>query len=365
MQIELRGYDLTDLRKSGEQVAGALKKSARFTDITTSIREGNPELKIAFHHGKLARLGLSAADVSALVTAKIGGQVATQYSLQDRKIDVLVRSQDSQRNNAADVRGIIINPGGSQPIPLSAVADVYMSVGPSEITRIGQQRVAIITTNIATGNLDEAVAEASRLLSNIDLPIAIRANISGQSEDMQHSFRSLQLALALAVFMVYLVMASQFESLLHPLLILFAVPLAGAGSVYGLWITNTPLNVVVFIGLIMLCGIVVNNAIVLVDRINQMRRQGMEKTDAIFDACQSRLRPITMTTLTTILGLTPMAMGVGEGAEIRTPMAITVIFGLLFASLLTLVLLPVLYSLLDTKVITTAVNDAAWEAPHE
>ncbi|NDV90080.1 MMPL family transporter [Alteromonas sp. 345S023] len=365
LQIELRGYDLTDLRRSGEQVAGALKKSARFTDITTSIREGNPELKIAFHHGKLARLGLSAADVSALVTAKIGGQVATQYSLQDRKIDVLVRSQDSQRNNAADVRGIIINPGGSQPIPLSAVADVYMSVGPSEITRIGQQRVAIITTNIATGNLDEAVAEASRLLSNIDLPITIRANISGQSEDMQHSFRSLQLALALAVFMVYLVMASQFESLLHPLLILFAVPLAGAGSIYGLWITNTPLNVVVFIGLIMLCGIVVNNAIVLVDRINQMRRQGMEKTDAIFDACQSRLRPITMTTLTTILGLAPMAMGVGEGAEIRTPMAITVIFGLLFASLLTLVLLPVLYSLLDTKVMTTAVNDAAWEAPHE
>ena len=149
--------------------------------------------------------------------------------------------------------------------------------------------------------------------------------------------------------MVYLVMASQFESLLHPLLILFAVPLAGAGSVYGLWLTNTPLSVVVFIGLIMLCGIVVNNAIVLVDRINQLRRDGMEKHAAIVDAAQTRLRPIVMTTLTTVLGLLPMAFGFGEGAEIRTPMAVTVIFGLLFASLLTLILLPVLYSLFDNK----------------
>ena len=176
--------------------------------------------------------------------------------------------------------------------------------------------------------------------------------MTGQSEDMQDSFRSLQFALALAIFMVYLVMASQFESLLHPLLILFAVPLAGAGSVYGLWLTNTPLNVVVFIGLIMLCGIVVNNAIVLVDRINQLRANGMEKNAAIIDAGKTRLRPIVMTTLTTILGLMPMAFGLGEGAEIRTPMAITVIFGLLFSSLLTLILLPVLYSLFDKKAST-------------
>jgi multidrug efflux pump subunit AcrB len=130
---------------------------------------------------------------------------------------------------------------------------------------------------------------------------------------------------------------------------LFAVPLAGAGSVYGLWLTNTPLNVVVFIGLIMLCGIVVNNAIVLVDRINQLRRQGVDKDTAILDAAKTRLRPIVMTTLTTVLGLLPMAFGFGEGAEIRTPMAITVIYGLLFASLLTLILLPVLYSLFDVK----------------
>jgi multidrug efflux pump subunit AcrB len=227
-----------------------------------------------------------------------------------------------------------------------------MSVGPSEITRIGQQRVALISANLAKGKLDEAVALVNMVLNDTQLPLSMDATVTGQSEDMQDSFRSLQFALALAIFMVYLVMASQFESLLHPLLILFAVPLAGAGSVYGLWLTNTPLNVVVFIGLIMLCGIVVNNAIVLVDRINQLRANGMEKNAAIIDAGKTRLRPIVMTTLTTILGLMPMAFGLGEGAEIRTPMAITVIFGLLFSSLLTLILLPVLYSLFDKKAST-------------
>ena len=359
IQVEVSGYDLNQLQQYGDAIATKLASYPNFADVTTSIRDGNPELKIAFHHAKLARLELDAATVSELIAAKVGGRVATQYSVEDRKVDVLVRTFENQRNNIASVRAIVVNPGSAQPIPLSAVADVYMSVGPSEITRVGQQRVALVSANLAQGKLDKAVAVANKVLNETQLPLSLNASVTGQSEDMQNSFRSLQFALALAVFMVYLVMASQFESLLHPLLILFAVPLAGAGSVYGLWLTGTPLNVVVFIGLIMLCGIVVNNAIVLVDRINQLRRQGMEKQLAIIDAAKTRLRPIVMTTLTTILGLLPMAFGLGEGAEIRTPMAITVIYGLLFASLLTLILLPVLYSLFDTKNIslTADAND--------
>lgn len=325
IQVELRGYDLTQLQTYSKQIASRMEENTRLADVTTSIREGNPELKIEFHHAKLARLNLNAATVSDLIASKVGGKVATQYSLQDRKIDVLVRTLDSQRDNINDIRSIIVNPGAAQPLPLSAVADVYMSVGPSEITRVGQQRVALISANVSKGNLDEAVQLVQGILDNTVLPLTLKAEVTGQSEDMEESFQSLQFALMLAVFMVYLVMASQFESLLHPLLILFAVPLAGAGSVYGLWLTGTPLNVVVFIGLIMLCGIVVNNAIVLVDRINQLRRQGMEKHAAIMDAGKTRLRPIVMTTLTTVLGLLPMAFGVGEGAEVRTPMAITVI----------------------------------------
>jgi len=349
IQIEIAGYDLNQLQQYGDALATKLASFGNFADVTTSIRDGNPELKIAFHHAKLARLDLDASTVSQLIAAKIGGRVATQYSVEDRKVDVLVRTQENQRDNMASVRAIVVNPGSAQPIPLSAVADVYMSVGPSEITRVGQQRVALVSANLAKGNLDEAVVIANQIIDETQLPLSLSASVTGQSEDMQSSFRSLQFALALAVFMVYLVMASQFESLLHPLLILFAVPLAGAGSIYGLWLTNSPLNVVVFIGLIMLCGIVVNNAIVLVDRINQLRRQGLDKDTAILEAAKTRLRPIVMTTLTTVLGLLPMAFGFGEGAEIRTPMAITVIYGLLFASLLTLILLPVLYSLFDVK----------------
>ena len=349
IQIEIAGYDLNQLQQYCDAIATKLASYSNFADVTTSIRDGNPELKIAFHHAKLARLELDASTVSQLIAAKVGGRAATQYSVEDRKVDVLVRTQENQRDDIASVRAIVVNPGSAQPIPLSAVADVYMSVGPSEITRVGQQRVALVSANLAKGKLDEAVAVANKVIAETQLPLSLSAEVTGQSEDMQSSFRSLQFALALAVFMVYLVMASQFESLLHPLLILFAVPLAGAGSVYGLWLTNTPLNVVVFIGLIMLCGIVVNNAIVLVDRINQLRRQGVDKDTAILDAAKTRLRPIVMTTLTTVLGLLPMAFGFGEGAEIRTPMAITVIYGLLFASLLTLILLPVLYSLFDVK----------------
>ncbi|MFD3390990.1 efflux RND transporter permease subunit [Alteromonas macleodii] len=349
IQIEIAGYDLNQLQQYGDAITTKLASFNNFADVTTSIRDGNPELKIAFHHAKLTRLELDASTVSQLIAAKVGGRVATQYSVEDRKVDVLVRTQENQRDDIASVRAIVVNPGSAQPIPLSAVADVFMSVGPSEITRVGQQRVALVSANLAKGKLDEAVAVANKVIDETQLPLSLSATVTGQSEDMQSSFRSLQFALALAVFMVYLVMASQFESLLHPLLILFAVPLAGAGSVYGLWLTNTPLNVVVFIGLIMLCGIVVNNAIVLVDRINQLRRQGVEKDTAILDAAKTRLRPIVMTTLTTVLGLLPMAFGFGEGAEIRTPMAITVIYGLLFASLLTLILLPVLYSLFDVK----------------
>ena len=171
----------------------------------------------------------------------------------------------------------------------------------------------------------------------------------GQGEEMSRSFNSLMIALALAIFMVYLVMASQFESLLHPFIILFSIPLALTGAIVALYITHTEISVVVFLGLIMLAGIVVNNAIVLLDKINQLRLDGVEKVKAIREAAASRLRPILMTTLTTVLGMLPLATGISEGTEIRAPMAITVIGGLLVSTLLTLVVIPVMYQLMDRK----------------
>lgn len=203
--------------------------------------------------------------------------------------------------------------------------------------------------NIVDTDLGLAVLTAQQLLDTMNLPLTVNAHIAGQNEEMESSFRSLQFALILAVFLVYLVMASQFESLLHPLFILFTVPLAGAGSILGLYLVGTELSVIVFIGLIMLAGIVVNNAIVLVDRINQLRQEGYDRYQAVLAAANQRLRPIMMTMLTTVLGLLPLALGLGEGAEVRAPMAISVIAGLLFSTLLTLLFIPCLYLLVDRK----------------
>jgi HAE1 family hydrophobic/amphiphilic exporter-1 len=356
LAVQIVGYDLKKLTKYSQNMKVSMQSDQRFADVKSSLQSGNPELKIKFNHGKLAQLGINAPDVSKLISTKIGGQVATKFSIEDRKVDILVRTIEKQRDSITDIGQMIVNPGANPSIPLAAVADISMSIGPSEITRIGQERVAVISANLSYGDLNEAVLAVQQHIDSLKLPLNMQAKVAGQSEEMENSFQSLQFALALAIFLVYLVMASQFESLLHPLLILFTVPLACAGSIYGLYLSDTNISVVVFIGLIMLAGIVVNNAIVLIDRINQLRGAGLEKTAAIIEAAQSRLRPILMTTLTTSLGLLPMAIGLGDGAEIRTPMAVTVIYGLLFATLLTLFFIPVIYSLFDRKKFDTQSN---------
>jgi len=247
------------------------------------------------------------------------------------------------------LRKLIVNPSAARPVTLEAVADIRISRGPSEVRRVAQERVALITANLGFGDLGAAAAEARTIINRTPMPSGVTAMVSGQNEEMQASFQSMQFALALAVFLVYLVMASQFESLVHPFVILFTIPLALVGAVLALFITGTTVNVVALIGVIMLAGIVVNNAIVLVDLINQLQANGTEKIEAIMEAGRARLRPILMTTLTTALGLLPMAIGFGEGAEVRAPMAITVIGGLLVSTLLTLIVIPVVYSLLDRK----------------
>ncbi|MBP7615476.1 MAG: efflux RND transporter permease subunit, partial [Steroidobacteraceae bacterium] len=194
-----------------------------------------------------------------------------------------------------------------------------------------------------------ATAVAREILASTHLPVGIASSVTGQSEEMQQSFRSLLLAFALAVFLVYLVMASQFESLRHPFIILFTIPMGLIGAVWGLALTGTTVNAVAFIGLILLAGIVVNNAIVLLDAVNQARERGLERHEALVLAGRTRLRPILITSVSTILGLVPMAIGLGEGAEVRRPMAITVIGGMLVATVLTLIVIPVLYTLLDRR----------------
>jgi HAE1 family hydrophobic/amphiphilic exporter-1 len=365
LEIEIQGYDLGSLRLASDEVLRRLRTSRTFADVESSVERGHPEIQIYFDQERAAALGLTVKQLSDQVVGKIRGRVATRFSWRDRKVDVLVRVSEGERQSIAAVRQLIINPESEFPVPLSSVAEIRVAEGPAEIRRGDQERLALVQANLAQGDLGSAILEVESLLAGMKLPYGLTMFIKGQSEEMDASFKSLLFALGLAVILVYLVMASQFESLLHPFVILFSIPLAAVGVALALWITDTRLSVIVFIGLIMLAGIVVNNAIVLLDLINQLRERGMDRIAAIKEGAKLRLRPIMMTTLTTVLGLLPMALGIGQGAEMRTPMAITVIGGLLTSTLLTLLVVPVMYSLLDRRrdVIKTAQTaDTATEA---
>ncbi|MEQ8523380.1 efflux RND transporter permease subunit [Gracilimonas sp.] len=349
IEIEISGFDLDKLKLAGDAVARKLSSNDRFADVKSTMETGSPEIQILFDRDRAAALGLQVHEVADRIVSNVRGDVATRYSWRDRKIDVLVRAREADRASIDEIQRLIVNPDSERPIPLSAIADVQIANGPGEIRRVSQQRVAIVSANLNYGDLGEAAEEVEQALSEVTLPPGILAEIGGQNEEMADSFQSLIFALSLAVFLVYLVMASQFESLLHPFIILFTIPLALVGAILALYITSTTISVVVFIGLILLAGIVVNNAIVLIDLINQMRMKGVEKLEAIKEGGKSRLRPILMTTMTTTLGLLPLAIGFGDGAELRAPMGITVIGGLLFSTLLTLVVIPVMYDILDRK----------------
>jgi HAE1 family hydrophobic/amphiphilic exporter-1 len=349
LEIELRGYDLDALATAGRKLAERMAKSARFADVKSTVAAGYPEIRIRFDQDRAAALGLTTRQIADVVSAKVRGDIATRYNFRDRTIDVRVRARAADRANVDDIRNLIVNPGAADPVRLAAVAEIVASEGPSEIHRVDQERVALVSAGLRHGDLGSAVAEVRELIAAHPLAAGVSAHIGGQGEELDASTRSLLFAFGLAIFLVYLVMASQFESLLHPFVILLSIPLALVGAVFALKLTGTPLSVIVFIGLIMLAGIVVKNAIVLIDRVNQLREEGHTKREALILGAESRLRPIVMTTLATLLGFLPLAIAVGDGAELRAPMAITVIGGLLVSTLLTLVVIPVVYERLDRK----------------
>jgi HAE1 family hydrophobic/amphiphilic exporter-1 len=273
--------------------------------------------------------------------------VATDIQRDDRKIDIRLRAEEQYRDSVQDLRQLTVYQRGKTAIPLAAVATIEEVEGPAEIRRSEGERVAVITANLTDRDLASASEEIVDALEAINMPTGYDWRIGGQRQEMETSFDSMRLAILLAIFMVYLVMASQFESLLHPFVILFSVPFALIGVVATLLATDTTISIVVLIGAILLAGIVVNNAIILVDYTNQLRRRGASKIEALEKAGRVRLRPILMTTATTVLGLLPMAIGLGEGSELRSPMALTVIGGLITSTALTLLIIPAVYSVLD------------------
>lgn len=342
--VEIEGDDLAGLKRISDQAASLLRELPELADVEATLRSGAPEIQIHYDRDRLMTYGLNLGAVARQVRDLVKGFEATRFNLKDRRVPVVVRLDESDREHLDDIAAIVVNPGAEQPIPLEAVATLRLGEGPSEIRRIDGQRVALIQASVGRGSLGGAVRRIQEVLSRrIEWPPGMRFAITGQNEEWEKSEGSLYLALGLSLFLVYVIMAAQFESLLHPLIIMVTIPLAFLGSVLGLWALGVSVSIVVFLGLIMLAGIVVNNAIVLVDYANRLRSRGLGLREAILTAGRVRLRPILLTTATTVLGLLPMALGLGDGAEIRTPMALTVIFGLVSSTVLTLVIIPTVY----------------------
>ena len=349
VEVEVSGRNLETLTAVAAELAAGMRTIPGLVDVKSSAEGGQPEIQVVFHRERIAELGTTIQGAGDLLRNQLQGLVSTEVIRGDRHIDVRVRAVEEERRSVEDLQRLVISPP-SYPVPVSleSVADVAVVEGPAEIRRLDQERVVVITANLAGLDLGRAVERIEALAAGISLPEGFDIAMGGQNEEMVRSFDSMRFALLLAVFLVYLVMASQFESFLHPLVIMFTIPLGLVGSLLALMAVDERVSVVVLIGLIMLAGIVVNNAIVLVDYVNTLRRRdGLPRLEAVLEAGRLRFRPILMTTSTTVLALLPMALGLGEGAEIRAPMAITVIGGLLLSTVLTLVVVPVVYTLLD------------------
>jgi HAE1 family hydrophobic/amphiphilic exporter-1 len=355
--VEVRGYDLAELGRVSREVERRMKALDSLADVRTTLRPGHPEARVTFDREKTLELGLDLSAVSNLVRNTVLGSVSTRFNEGDERIDVRVIGDEAVLATLQDVLDLPVNPSAPNPVPLRAVASVREVQGPAEIRRIKNTRAIVISATAKGLDLGGVAGKIEAALLTMDMPDEVTVELGGQKREMDEAQRSMRFALFLAVFLVYVVMASQFESLVQPLVILLTVPLAGVGVVFALDLLDIRLSVVVFIGLIMLAGIVVNNAIVLVDRINQMRRRGLPIEEAVLEAGRARLRPILMTTATTVLGLLPLtgwlagipvvgALGSGEGAELRAPMAVAVIAGLAFSTLLTLVVIPTAYTVL-------------------
>lgn len=347
VEVIVHGQDLPTLRRVADAAALRLGRVDGLSDVRSSLQPGYPEVRIRYDRRQIERFGLSTAEVAQALRDKIQGAEATRMTRGEQRVDAIVRLAESDRRSVEDLGQVNINPRLDPPIPLLAVAELEVAEGPSEVRRIDQQRGAVLGANLDGLDLSSVASQVSAAMSELDWPTGYDFQLAGQTEEMQRSITSLSFALLLAIFLVYVVMASTFESLVHPLIILFTLPMAVVGVVPALLLTGTPSSVVVFIGLIVLAGVVVNNAIVLIDRINQNRREGLALDEAVMEAGRSRLRPIFITAGTTVIGLVPLALGFGAGSEIQQPLAITVIAGLSASTLLTLIVIPAMYAAIE------------------
>lgn len=348
LTIEVWGYDLDLGRRLAQEVAKIIEGIEGVKDVEISRKEGKPELQIVVDREKASRLGLNVSVIGNTIKSLVSGKKATQYRERGREYDISVRLREEDRDQIEDLEKIFITSPSGKQIRLSNVVSIREEIGPAKIERRDQQRIIKVMGNIGR-DLGSIVREAEEKIKALTIPSGFFIKFSGEREEQEKSFRNLLFALILGVILVYMVMASQFESLRDPFIILFSVPFAMIGVIWALLITNQIFTVDAFIGLIMLVGIVVNNAIVLISYINILRERGYTIREAVTLGGKTRLRPVLMTTITTVFGLLPLALLRGEGSEFWRPFGITIIGGLLVSTLITLIFVPTLYSIFEEK----------------
>ncbi|MEW6411887.1 MAG: efflux RND transporter permease subunit [Candidatus Zixiibacteriota bacterium] len=345
VQIELRGYDLAMADRLAQDIRAIIEDVDKVADVRISRREGRPEQNLIIDREKIADLGLSVSEIARIIQTNVGGGRAGVFREKGEEFPITVRLQPQDRLSTLDLSNVSVRSAGGQVIPVSAVVSVDRRRSPTEIERVDGQRVTYITANLESGAaLGDVVEKLQDRLYSVPLPEGFSLIFSGEYEEQQEAQYDFFLSVVMALILIYMVMAAQFERFLDPLIVMVAVPMAIIGVVPTLLLTGTSLNMQSLMGIIMLIGIVVNNAIVLVDYINLMRREyGLEIREAVVQAGKLRLRPIMMTTGTTVLGMLPLAFGAGSGGEIQAALARAVIGGLFVSTLITLVLIPVAY----------------------
>ncbi|MDT8341628.1 MAG: efflux RND transporter permease subunit [Longimicrobiales bacterium] len=337
--VRVRGEDLEQITARAHEVRARLDTMALLTNVRVGSQQGTPQIQVEIDRAAAARYGIEPRVVAETVDRALRGERATDFVDFDRKIGIVVSYPREIRHSRATLEGLRVS-----GVPIRELVHISEATGPAEIRREEQGRVVPVYADVAAGGLDKALAAVEVVLADYPASREMRMEVGGENEEMRRSFRDLAFAFGLALILVYMILAAQFESFVHPFTILVSVPLALVGAVLALFAARAGLNTMSLIGVVILVGIVVNDAIVKVDFINQARREGAALRDAILQAGRVRLRPIVMTTVTTVLGLTPMALGLGRGADLRAPLAVAVIGGLLVATLLTLVVIPVVYS---------------------
>lgn len=345
LTIEVRGFELERLDALAKQVAQVIRDVPGITDITISRKKGIPQQEIKVDRDKAADLGLSVRDVTEVLETAVAGTRAGEYRTDGNSYRILVQLKDAEKRSLGELLDLTLTSSSGQEVAIQNVVSTEPGRGPLIIERKDQQRLVTVSANVSGRDLGSVASDIQDRLKGIPRPVGYDLIMAGNFEEQQKAFHELIISLLLALILVYMVMACQYESLINPLVVMFSVPLAAVGVLITLFLTQTTLNVQSYIGCIMLGGIVVNNAILLVDQAGQLSKQGQTVRDSITEAGRRRLRPILMTTFTTILGLLPLALGIGEGADAQAPLARSVVGGLAGSTLITLVLIPVVYSL--------------------